>query len=65
MQNPDYAAFGMQCYKGYGLQKENGRWFVYTFDTNDGGRTWRPVKEGGYSNKLSAQRACDAHFGRL
>lgn len=69
MKNPNYAAFGMQNYKGYGLRKEDGRWFVYTFSTNDGGMAWKPCKSGdvwnGYGNKLTAQRACDARFGRL
>lgn len=56
----------MANYKGYDLRKENGVWNVYTWYTNDGGRTKRWFRTaGGYPNKLTAQRACDAHFGRL
>lgn len=70
MENPiNYSEFGMQSYKGYGLRKEGGRWFAYVFETTNGGRTWAPRKTGdvwnGYGNKLTAQRACDGHFGRL
>lgn len=56
-------------YKGYEIRKEGSRWYVYKFETNDGGKTWKSRKTGdawnGYGNSLTAKRACDAHFGRL
>ena len=59
----------MAKYKGYNLLKENGEWNVYGEETEKDslGRIKMVPKKlaGGYSNLLTAKKACDAHFGRL